>query len=92
MNRIWIRKNELPRTKSQEPRTRPQQLALLPIWNLVLGSWYFLLVSHTRAEACPPPSMNTTNKLPPFGHRRGKKTSMRPKRFAQRAFPRALAR
>jgi HlyD family secretion protein len=42
MNRIWIRKNELPRTKSQEPRTRPQQLALLPIWNLVFGSWFFL--------------------------------------------------
>src|ERR1700741_5011441 len=26
------------------------------------------MVSHTRAEACPPPCMNTTNKLPPFGH------------------------
>ena len=31
------------------------------------------MVSHTRAEACPPPSMNTTNKLQPFGHPRGKK-------------------
>jgi hypothetical protein len=30
-------------------------------------------VSHTRAEACPPPCVNTTNKLQPFGHRRGKK-------------------
>ena len=28
-------------------------------------------VSHTRAEACPPPCVNTTNELPPFGHRRG---------------------
>ena len=25
-------------------------------------------VSHTRAEACPPPCVNTTNKLQPFGH------------------------
>src|SRR5262249_59122551 len=30
-------------------------------------------VSHTRAEACPPPSVNTTNKLQPFGHGAGKK-------------------
>src|SRR4029077_13346565 len=30
-------------------------------------------VSHARAEACPPPCVNTTNKLQPFGHRRGKK-------------------
>src|SRR4051812_17853524 len=30
-------------------------------------------VSHTWAEACPPPCVNTTNELPPFGHRRGKK-------------------
>src|SRR5580704_11307474 len=30
-------------------------------------------VSHTRAEACPPPCVNTTNELQPFGHRRGKK-------------------
>src|SRR5580704_17399721 len=28
-------------------------------------------VSH-MAEACPPPCVNTTNKLQPFGHRRGK--------------------
>src|SRR5258708_35591955 len=40
-------------------------------------------VSHTRAEACPPPCVNTTNKLQPFGHRRGKKISTRPMRFAQ---------
>src|SRR2546423_9347440 len=32
-------------------------------------------VSHARAEACPPPCVNTTNKLQPFGHRRGIKTS-----------------
>src|ERR1700687_2362496 len=32
-------------------------------------------VSRTRAEACPAPCVNTTNKLQPFGHRRGKKTS-----------------
>src|ERR1700730_14146975 len=44
-------------------------------------------VSHTRAEACPPPCVNTTNKLQPFGHRRGKKTSTRPMRFAQLAEP-----
>src|SRR5438128_11878997 len=30
-------------------------------------------VSHARAEACPPPCVNTTNKLQPFGHRRGNK-------------------
>src|SRR5437588_11066685 len=29
--------------------------------------------SHARAEANPPPCVNTTNKLQPFGHRRGKK-------------------
>src|SRR5205807_374959 len=40
-------------------------------------------VSHARAEACPPPCVNTTNKLQPFGHRRGIKTSTRPIRFAQ---------
>src|SRR5437773_3208101 len=40
-------------------------------------------VSHARAEACPPPCVNTTNKLQPFGHRRGIKTSTRPMRFAQ---------
>src|SRR5229473_17752 len=45
------------------------------------------MVSHTRAEACPPPCVNTTNKLQPFGHRRGKKTSTRPIRFAQLAEP-----
>src|SRR5712671_627008 len=44
-------------------------------------------VSHTRAEACPPPCVNTTNKLQPFGHRRGIKTSTRPMRFAQLAEP-----
>src|SRR5258708_15663830 len=42
-------------------------------------------VSHARAEACPPPCVNTTNKLQPFGHRRGRKTSTRPIRFAQLA-------
>jgi hypothetical protein len=30
-------------------------------------------VSHSLAEAYPPPCVNTTNKLQPFGHRRGKK-------------------
>jgi len=44
-------------------------------------------VSHTRAEACPPPCVNTTNKLQPFGHRRGIKTSTRPVRFAQLVDP-----
>jgi hypothetical protein len=44
-------------------------------------------VSHTRAEACPPPCVNTTNKLQPFGHRRGKKTSTRPIRFAKLVEP-----
>ena len=43
--------------------------------------------SHTPAEACPPPCVNTTNKLQPFGHRRGRKTSTRPVRFAQLAEP-----
>jgi hypothetical protein len=33
------------------------------------------MVSQTRAEACPPPCVNTTNELHLFGHRRGKKTS-----------------
>jgi len=28
-------------------------------------------VSHTRAEACPPPCVKTTNKLQPFRHRPG---------------------
>jgi hypothetical protein len=28
--------------------------------------------SHARAEACPPPCVSITNKLQPFGHRRGK--------------------
>src|SRR5437016_9807156 len=45
------------------------------------------MVSHTQAEACPPPCVNTTNKLQPFGHRRGKKTSTRPLRFAQLVEP-----
>src|SRR2546421_2865257 len=45
------------------------------------------MVSHTQAEACPPPCVNTTNKLQPFGHRRGKKTSTRPIRFAQPVEP-----
>jgi len=40
-------------------------------------------VSHARAEAGPPPCVNTTNKLQPFGHRRGIKTSTRPIRFAE---------
>src|SRR5713226_3287886 len=53
------------RTKNQSTRTN-----ILP---LEFGSWFFLLVSHTRAEARPPPSVNTTNKRQPFGHRRGKK-------------------
>lgn len=44
-------------------------------------------VSQTRAEACPPPCVNTTNKRQPFGHRRGIKTSTRPIRFAQLAEP-----
>src|SRR5438128_2558524 len=44
-------------------------------------------VSHARAEACPPPCMNTTNKRQPFGHRRGIKTSTRPIRFAQLVEP-----
>ena len=44
-------------------------------------------VSHLRAEACPPPRVNTTNKLQPFGHRRGTKTSMGPIRFAELAEP-----
>src|SRR4051794_2032564 len=35
----------------------------------------FQTVSHKWAEACPPPCVNTTNKLQPFGHRRGKKTA-----------------
>src|SRR5262245_53212848 len=38
------------------------------------------MVSHLRAEACPPPSVSTTNRLPPFGHRRRTK-STRPIRF-----------
>src|SRR5262245_542589 len=33
-------------------------------------------VSQTRAEACPPPCVNTTNKLQPFGHRHGKKKNI----------------
>jgi hypothetical protein len=33
------------------------------------------MVSHTAAEACPPPCVNTTYKLHLFGHWRGKKTS-----------------
>src|SRR5216684_3847072 len=44
-------------------------------------------VSHPRPEACPPPCVNITNKLQPFGHRRGIKTSTRPPRFAQLAEP-----
>src|SRR6266581_2451622 len=44
-------------------------------------------VSHARAETCPPPCVNTTNKLQPFGHRRGIKTSTRPIRFAQLVEP-----
>src|SRR5260370_22951434 len=57
-----------PKRKNQEPkRTRTN---ILP---LEFGSWFFLLVSHRPAEACPPPCMNTTNELQPFGHRRGKK-------------------
>src|SRR6516164_9303067 len=44
-------------------------------------------VSHTGAEACPPPCVNITNKLQPFGHRRGRKTSTRPIRFAQLVEP-----
>src|SRR5262245_14283936 len=38
-----------------------------------LACWYSRGVSHTRAEARPPPSVTTTNKLQPFGHRRGEK-------------------
>src|SRR5438132_11642199 len=44
-------------------------------------------VSHTRAEAYPPPRVNTTNQQHPFGHRRGKKTSTHPIRFAQLVDP-----
>ena len=39
------------------------------------------MVSRRPAEACPPPYVNTTNKLQPFGHRRGKKSATRPMRF-----------
>src|SRR5262249_30224856 len=59
-----------PKRKNQEPKHKNQYP---PIWHLVLGSWFFLLVSHTRAEACPPHYVNTTNGLQPFGHRREKK-------------------
>src|SRR5262245_40982009 len=39
-------------------------------------------VSHMPAGACPPPRVNTTNELQPFGHRYWKKTT-HPRRFAQ---------
>src|ERR1700675_4660231 len=41
--------------------------------NRNFGMTLLQTVSHTRAEACPPPCVNTTNKLQPFGHRRGEK-------------------
>src|SRR4030095_9919004 len=48
---------------SVESRKRNKNLAMMVLQT----------VSHTRAEACPPPSVSTTNKLQPFGHWRGKK-------------------
>src|SRR5262245_50930128 len=51
-----------------------------------------LIVSPTRAEACPPPCVNTTNKLQPFGHQRGKKIHARCASRSVRSQERLLAK
>src|SRR5262249_38006360 len=55
--------------------------------NRYFGMMVLQTVFRTWAEACPPPSVHTTNMLQPFGHRRGKKTPTRPIRVAQPVEP-----
>src|SRR5262245_18647125 len=46
--------------------------------NKYSGMTVFQTVLHSRAEACPPSYVTTTNELQPFRHRRGKKSWTRP--------------
>src|SRR5262245_31673688 len=49
--------------------------------NRYFGMMVLQTDSYTRAEASPPPCVITTNRLQPFGHRRGKKLDFLTIRF-----------